>query len=430
MKFKDKQNEKIKAITESTLVIGCDIAKVKHVARAIDFRGIELGKPLPFDNTEDGFRSLALWVKNLQSTHQKTNVMFGVEPTGHYWMSLAEFIQGSTSIQLVLVNPYHTKRSKELDDNSPTKNDTKDARVIAKLVSEGRYWMANIPTGDYAELRAGMIHRQHLQKMLSSTKGHIHTWLDRYFPEFTTVFKDIEGKTALTTLQNFPMPQDITTLNTQEVIDVWRTQVVRCVGLKKALALQEAARRSVGCKNGNQFARVEIQDLLVHYKFIKEQMDALMSKVAVVLERLPETKAMLSIPGVGLVTVAVFLAETGDLRNYSHWRQIVRLAGLNLQENSSGKHVGKTTISKRGRSELRALLFRTALILVAKNPEMKALHQYFTTRKENQLKKMQSIVAICGKLIRLLFTLGRKHCVYQADKALGEDRLQQIRNAA
>ena len=92
--------------------------------------------------------------------------------------------------------------------------------------------------------------------------------------------------------------------------------------------------------------------------------------------------------------------------------------------------MGKTTITKRGRPELRALLFRCALILVAKNPEIKALHKCYITRKENQLKKMQSMIAICGKLIRLLFALGRKQCVYQADKALGKDRLQQIQKVA
>lgn len=430
MKFAEKQNQKIKAIDETTLVIGCDVAKATHVARAIDYRGIELGKTLPFENTENGFKSLALWVKNLQLSNKKCKVMLGVEPTGHYWMSLAEFIQGSTTIQLVMVNTYHTKQSKELDDNSPTKNDAKDAKVIAKLVTDGRYWIPNIPTGDYAELRAGMSQRRYLQTMLSSIKGHIHTWLDRHFPEFTTVFKDFEGKVALTTLRSFPLPQDISAMSTQEMIDVWRIQVVRCIGLKRAIALRETAQHSIGCKKGDQLARMEIRNLLVHYELVKGQMDALMSKLEAILDRLPESKAMLSIPGVGLLTVAGFLAETGDLRNYTHSQQIVRLAGLNLKENSSGKHMGKTTITKRGRPELRALLFRCALILVAKNPEIKALHKCYITRKENQLKKMQSMIAICGKLIRLLFALGRKQCVYQADKALGKDRLQQIQKVA
>nr|WP_234702057.1 transposase [Desulfotomaculum nigrificans] len=45
-----------------------------------------------------------------------------MEPTGHYWLKLASIIK-EHSMKIVLVNPFHVKRSKELDDNNPTKND-------------------------------------------------------------------------------------------------------------------------------------------------------------------------------------------------------------------------------------------------------------------------------------------------------------------
>ena len=49
--------------------------------------------------------------------------------------------------------PYHVKQTKELDDNSPTKNDRKDPKAIAKLVSEGRYTYPYMPEGIYTDLR-------------------------------------------------------------------------------------------------------------------------------------------------------------------------------------------------------------------------------------------------------------------------------------
>ncbi|MBM7694741.1 transposase, partial [Peribacillus deserti] len=118
------------------------------------------------------------------------------------------------------------------------------------------------------------------------------------------------------------------------------------------------------------------------------------------------TKKMMTIPGVGEQTIAGFLAEVGNLEDYNHPQQIIRLAGLNLRENSSGQHKGKSAISKRGRSRLRALLYRSVLILVAKNKEFKYLHQYYTTRSERPLKKKQSLIALCGKLIRVLYYSG------------------------
>jgi len=133
---------------------------------------------------------------------------------------------------------------------------------------------------------------------------------------------------------------------------------------------------------------------------------------------------------VKLVTVAGFLAEVGDLAKYEHSQQIVRHAGLSLRENSSGMHKGETTISKRGRCRLRAILYRAALVLVSKNPEFRALHTYFTTRRDNPLKKKQSMISICNKLIRVLFELGRKQKVYDATKVLGPHREAQLQAAA
>jgi hypothetical protein len=53
--MKYTQNKKIEQVNESTLIIGADIAKQKHIARAQDFRGIEFGRALTFDNSRDGF---------------------------------------------------------------------------------------------------------------------------------------------------------------------------------------------------------------------------------------------------------------------------------------------------------------------------------------------------------------------------------------
>lgn len=97
----------------------------------------------------------------------------------------------------------------------------------------------------------------------------------------------------------------------------------------------------------------------------------------------------------GLVTVAGIMAEIRDISRFEHPKQVIKLAGLNLKENSSGKHKVKTTISKRGRSRLRAILFQGIMPMIAKNDEFKTLHRYYTTRAENPLKKKQSIVALC-----------------------------------
>ncbi|OYD08085.1 transposase [Paludifilum halophilum] len=187
---------------------------------------------------------------------------------------------------------------------------------------------------------------------------------------------------------------------------------------KTAQDLVEAAADSIGLTEGVEMARVELSMHLEQYEGFSRQMEQLMEWVQQLLQEIPEAIPMMAIPGVGMVTVAGFLSEVGDVSGYEYPQQIIKLAGLNLKENRSGQHKGQTRISKRGRPRLRSLLFQCTLILVAKNPEFKALHRNWTTRRENPLKKKQSLVALCGKLIRVLFALSRKQTPYDGAKML------------
>src|SRR5690625_7111964 len=139
-------------------------------------------------------------------------------------MHLAYFL-AAKEYDFVLVNPMHVKKSKELDDNSPTKNDTKDARVIAQLIKDGRYSVPNLLEGIYAELREGVKLRDQLVKHLVVVGGRIQNNIQRYFPEFLTVFVDWEGKAALSTLRLFPFPSYIKDMTQEEVLVRWRTNV-------------------------------------------------------------------------------------------------------------------------------------------------------------------------------------------------------------
>ncbi len=124
------QNAKIEAITEKTLVLGIDVGSETHYARAFDYRGVEYSKkPFKFSNTEAGFVTFKAWVLHIKEKHGKDKVIPGMEPTGHYWFNLGKFLQDN-EMKPVLVNPHHVKKSKELDDNHPTKNDRKDPKVI------------------------------------------------------------------------------------------------------------------------------------------------------------------------------------------------------------------------------------------------------------------------------------------------------------
>ena len=419
MKF-NTQNKKIEAITETTLVLGIDVGSDTHFARAFDFRGIEYSKkPFKFTNDEAGFIDFAEWIRNLKELHGKECVVPGMEPTGHYWFNLGKFLQ-KNGMKPVLVNPHHVKKSKELDDNNPTKNDRKDPKVIAGLVREGRYMIPYLPEGVYAELRTASNLRFQLQSELTRIQNRICRWFSIYFPEYRTVYGKPDAVSGMLILKEAPLPEDIMTLGVDGINQIWRNAKIRAVGIKRAQTLITAAEHSIGCKEGAVTARLEIKMLFEDYESKKTRLQEVMTLIEDLVMQIPMAGKLLDIKGVGMKTVSGFLAEVGDISRFSSPKELQKLAGLAVVENSSGKHKGKTTISRRGRKRLRYLLFEVAMSLVAKNKEFRDLHGYYTTRSCNPLRKMQSLMAISAKLIRVFYAMLTNGVTYDASKMVSD----------
>jgi transposase len=270
----------------------------------------------------------------------------------------------------------------------------------------------------YAELREAIKLRDQLTKQLMIIEGRIQNNIQRYFPEFNDVFKDWDGKTALFTLREFPFPSDIREMTSEEVLAQWKTVVKRGVGIKRATKLVEKAKKSVGIEIGLRFGKKELHSLLDQYELYHQQLEELDQEIAELMQDIPGAKEMLAIKGLGPTTVATFFSEVGDITKYHHPQQLVNMAGLSLREHSSGKFKGQTRITKRGRKKLRKALYLAVRPLVANNPTFKALHTYYTTRPNHPLKKQQSLIALCGKLVRVLFTIGQKQCEFEGSKLL------------
>ena len=410
------QNKKIEAITEKTLVIGIDVGSETHYARAFDHRGIEYSKkPFKFSNDEAGFATFKAWILEIKEAREKDKVVPGMEPTGHYWFNLGKFLQDN-DMKPVLVNPYHVKTSKELDDNDPTKNDRKDPKVIAGLVREGRYMIPYLPDGVYADLRTASNMRFQIQSELTRTLNRISRWFNIYFPEYKTVYGNLDAVSGMLVLKTAPLPEDVLALGVDGINKIWRDAKIRAVGKKRAQTLVSAAEHSVGSKEGAISARMEINMLIEDYESRSARLQEVMALIEELVKKIPMAEKLLAIKGVGIKTVSGFLAEVGDVSRFKSPKELQKLAGLALVENSSGKHKGETTISRRGRKRLRYLLFEVAMSLVSKNREFAELHQYYTTRKQNPLKKMQSLMAVAAKLIRVFYAMLTKGVDYDPKK--------------
>ena len=412
-----KQNHKINQVSEKTLVVGIDIAKRTHYACFVDDRGRMLQKAFAVSQSRDGFQQFYQRLLTAMKEHGKTEIIVGIEPTGHYWLNLAYFLE-DYGIPLVMTNPMHVKRSKELDDNLPTKHDRKDALVIARLVKDGRFSYPRILKDVEAELRVGSTLRGKLTEELGAVKNQLIRWLDRYFPEFTQVFPSF-GKMAMAVLECTPFPSDLHQKELEELLSVYRTvEGLKSPQRPKTMRLLEVATHSIGITEGHQMARFEIATLVRRYHELNRDIARLNEELTALIQTSVEYEILSTVPGLGDSTIVDLLAEIGSFSHYENPRQLIKLAGLTLRENSSGMHKGQKRISKRGRRGLRALLFRVMMPMVRHNEAFKQLHEYYTTRQVNPLRKKQSMVVLCGKLLKVLHGITTKHQAFDAQRMM------------
>ena len=79
------KNDKLSFISDDMLIVGCDIGSETHYIRAIDNRGRELSsRAYAFSNNADGFQSAKNWALKIAAEYGKSQIVLGLEPTGHY----------------------------------------------------------------------------------------------------------------------------------------------------------------------------------------------------------------------------------------------------------------------------------------------------------------------------------------------------------
>ena len=381
------------------------------------------------NNNKKGFESLVETVKNVLTMLNFKKAIIGMEPTGHYWKSCARYLKKIDWIKVVTVNPYHVKNSKEFDDNCQTKNDKKDCITIARLIKDARFFEPYLPEGIWADLRNLSKTRVELVRKQNAVKCRLVAIIDEYFPEYTKVFKNVLSRTSEEILKEYPFPEDIKSIGKEELLKHIKKTVKRGYRKKQVETIYELASESIGTTEGIEGAKFQLNMYIEEAKLLEKQIKMTEQELEKQLKETGFYESLISIQGIGIVSAATFVGEVGDINRFDSYEQIRRYAGLNLVENSSGNHKGKTTISKRGRSLLRSILYRMAFTMVNKNKEIKELYKYLTRRKGNQLKKKQAIVAVIGKILQIIYAVVTKNEEYKATRVFSQDRLEQLKVA-
>ena len=419
---KFNKNDKLSFISDDMLILGCDIGSETHYVRAIDTRGRELSrKALAFDNNAEGFQKAHDWAVQLAAANDKKQIVLGLEPTGHYWFCLAAWMV-SNGISVVQVNPYAVKQTKELEDNSQQKDDRKDPKLIANLVKDGNYGMPYLPEKVYAELRRLSMFREQLTEDRNRSMNRLHREMKIYFPEYKDAFGKVDGTFCMEVLKEAPFPEDILRLGIEGIREIWHKAKLRGRGYSRAAEIVKYAETSIGLKDGTAAGKEAVRWFAEKIMELDEELAGIENRLNEKCKEIPHAENILEISGIGERILSGILAEMGDISRFDDAKELQKLSGLGLVSCSSGKHKGETRISHRGRKRLRYWLFQGARSAVAHGEEYKWIHVHYTTRAENPLQKMQSLIVIACKLLRVIYTMLKTGKPYDPEKLLKDIR--------
>jgi transposase len=397
-------------VNEKTLLVTVDIGKTMNMGycRCPDKTEV---KPFEFQNGYQGFHKFLDIIFKTKATKKLEHIVVGFESTGAYAEPLMHFLR-KKGVQLVQVNPLHTKRLKELQGNSPNKTDKKDPKVIADIIELGHALTVMIPEGAAADLRRLNNARERALQRRTALLNQLEDIVFISFPEFLGIMKDVKTQTAHYLLQHYPTSADIVESGLDRLISEMKKVSRGKLGIERATALYEAAKTSVGIHEGDTGLTLELQEFLSAIEHCERFMEKIEEEISRFLAEIPYSKVLLSMKGIGEITVAGLIGEAGDFRKFHSISELLKYAGLNLYEISSGRRKGNKHISKRGRSLMRKLLFFAAIRTVRKNGIM---HDHYKRYLQHGMKKIKALVAVSRKLLGIMLALVRDHNLYQVN---------------
>ena len=408
-------NEKIEKITEDTIICGIDVGKTNCCARFCNYRGMEVYKKVWFDRTKD----LDIIGAHITAACYQTglnNIIVAFEPTGHYWLNINKYFKDN-EIETVLMPTQTVKQEKGVHDGEMIKSDPVDAMLIARLTSEGKYVKPIERDELYQDIYSGYSEYEDIVKEINRIKNKIHVWNDKHFPELEHVYK-IDSVSIKPIYKKQLIPSEINNMELEAFIEIMteNNHYAKKENIKK---LKELCKKS-NAINIDNFSKYEIKRLYERYQQLVNELEEIKNKLKELASQIDYVEKLVEISGINYISVVGIIAETGDLRNYEHAKQVMKMSGLSLKESSSGQKKGKKHISKRGRSKLRRNLKQIGIALVKNNNFFLQLHTYYTTERDNKLSKLISINAIIRKFTYIMMSIVKTGESFSVDKAIKE----------
>lgn len=330
-----------------------------------------------------------------------------VEPTGVYHNLLLNLAR-QLGMATALVNGEHVAKMRVVLFGDSGKTDKRDPAAIGGVVRSGRLIIdrrRNIPEV-FELLREWGVNYQRAEDGVIEAKGRVHRALKLLFPDFDFKTDFVYGPSGQAIMSCYGFdPHEIARHAPSRLLTrLRRRSRILKNSVERLLASARASATSTPDGARGEFLRAQLaqawQDWQLHEARRDEartHLETLYDEARALDPRLPE-------PVHGIVSkpmLARLFGELGPIRDFNHWRQVLRYAGLNLRERQSGTYVGAVRIARKGRPQLRRILNQIALPLVRQGC---LFGVYFHHKRSTQnMPGPKVMTAVSRKLVKMFW---------------------------
>lgn len=387
------------------LIVGIDIGKKYHQATVIDDSGEIQGGSIRFTNTTAGAELLLARISTVNK--DSLPLVFGLEATGHYWLSLYSYLT-QKGFKIFVLNPYTSDAWRKMYLSS-TKTDKEDAFLIAEIIRFGSLTPTKLAEESLINLRNLTRFRITLMQQITDSKRRIITIMDQIFPEFESLFSNIFGSTGRVLLKNYSTPEELEKISLRKLTNLVTKLSKGHFKKDKAEEIQLKAKTSFGVTLALDSLTLQLQILMQSLEFTEKHLQTVDEEIDALV---PKDCVLLTLPGISTTLAALILAEIGDIKRFKTSAQLVSFAGINPTVRQSGNFLGnRNHMSKKGSPYLRLALWQAAITSIQFNPILK---EYYALKIKEGKRHMTVIGAVARKLTGIIFAMLRDQKAFSA----------------
>lgn len=384
---------------------GIDIAKHKHEASVIDSEGKALIESISFSNTKEGCEKITAVFEKLGAS--VSDVVIGMEATGHYWLSVYTFFL-ELGFSVKVINPIQSEAFRKMYIRQ-TKNDSVDSFIIAQIMRFGEYSSSGLAEEYIIALRQLSRYRLALVDACGDCKRRVIALLDQVFPEYNSLFSDTFGKTSEEILLSCPTPEELLEVSTRKLTNILNKASHGRFGKEKAEQLKTAAKETFGIAFAKDAFSFQIKQLMEQIVFLENQLSELEEQISGLLHE--TNQYITTISGIGDTIGTIIVSEIGDINRFERPNQLVAYAGLDVTVKQSGEFSGtKNRISKRGSPYLRRAIWLASQRAAFCNPILSEYYQSLRARGKHHLT---AVGGVARKMCNIIFVILKENRPYQ-----------------